>query len=95
LLSKKIKFKVYRSIILPVDLYGFETWSLILREEPRPTVFENRELGRIFEPRRDEIRGEWRKLHNEGSNELYCSQNIVRVIKSRKMRWAGHVARME
>jgi hypothetical protein len=69
------------SIILPVDLYGCETWSLILRGEPRSRVFENRVLGRIFVLRRDEITGEWRKLHNEVLNDLYCSHNIVRVIK--------------
>jgi len=57
-------------------------------------VFENRVLRRIFGPKRDEVRGEWRKLHNEKLNDLYCSPNILRVIKSRRMRWAGHVARM-
>jgi len=57
-------------------------------------VFENRVLRRIFGPKRDEVTGEWRKLHNEELNDLYCSPNIVRVIKSRRMRWAGHVARM-
>ena len=57
-------------------------------------MFENRVLRRIFGPRRDEVTGEWRKLHNEELNDLYCSSNIVRVIKSRGMRWAGHVARM-
>jgi PAS domain-containing protein len=65
------------------------------REERRVRVFENRVLRRIFGPRRDEVTGEWRKLHNEELNDLYCSPNIVRVIKSRRMRWAGHVARME
>jgi len=75
-------------------LYGCETWSLILREERRLRVFENRMLRRIFGPKRDEITGEWRKLHNEKLNDLYCSPNIVRVIKSRRKRWAGHVACM-
>jgi len=75
-------------------LYGFETWSLTLREERRLRVFENRVLRRIFGPRRDEVTGEWRKLHNEELNDLYCSPNIVRVIKSRRMRWAVHVACM-
>ena len=75
--------------------YGCETWSLTLREEHRLRVFENRVLRRIFGPRRDEVTGEWRKLHNEELNDLYSSHNIVRVIKSRRMRWAGHVARME
>ena len=57
-------------------------------------VFENRVLRRIFGPKRDEVTGEWRTLHNEELNDLYCSPNIVRVIKSRRMRWVGHVARM-
>jgi hypothetical protein len=65
-----------------------------MREEPRLRVFENRVLGRVFGPRRDEVTGEWRKLHNEELNDLYSLLNIVRVIKSRRMRWAGHVARM-
>jgi len=78
---------------LLVVLYGCETWSLTLREECRLRVFENRVLRRIFGPKRDEVTGEWRKLHNE-LNNLYFSPNIVRVIKSRRMRWAGHVARM-
>ena len=80
--------------ILPVVLYGCETWSLTLREESRLRVFENRILSQIFGPKRDEI-GEWRKLHNEELHSLYRSPNIVRVIKSRRLRWAGHVARME
>ena len=95
LLSKNLKIKIYRTIILPVVLYGCETWSLTLREEHRLRVFENRVLRRIFGPKRDGVTGEWRKLHNEELNYLYCSPNIVRVIKSRKMRCAGHVARME
>jgi hypothetical protein len=65
-----------------------------LREERKLRVFENRVLSRIFVPRRDEVTGDWRRLHNEELNDLYCSPNIVRVIKSRRMRWAGHVARM-
>jgi hypothetical protein len=84
----------YGTIILPVVLYGCETWSLTLREERRLRVLENMVLRRIFGPRRDEVTGEWRRLHNEELNDLYCSPNIVRVIKSRRMRWAGHVARM-
>jgi len=68
---------------------------IILREERKLRVFENMVLRRIFGPRRDEVTGEWRRLHNEELNDLYCSTNIVRVIKSRRMRWAGHVARMD
>ena len=94
LLSKNSKIKIYRTIILPVVLYGCETWSLTLREERRLRVFENRMLRRVFGPKRDEVKGEWRKLHNEELSDLYSLPNIVRVIKSRRMRWAGHVARM-
>ena len=76
-------------------MYGCETWSLTLREERRQRVFENRVLRRVFGPKRDEVTGEWRKLHNEELNDMYSLPNIVRVVKSRRMRWAGHVARME
>ena len=69
-------------------------WSLTLREEHRLRVFENRVLRKVFGPKRVEVTGEWRKLHNEELNDLYSSPNIVRVVKSRRMRWAGHVARM-
>ena len=75
-------------------MYGCETWSLTLREERRLRVFENRVLRRVFGPKRDEVTGEWRKLRNEELNDLYSLQNIVRVVKSRRMRWAWHVARM-
>jgi len=94
LLSKNLKIKIYRTIILPVVLYGCETWSLTLREERKLRVFENMVLRRIFGPRRDEVTGEWRRSHNEELNDFYSSPNIVRVIKSRRLRWAGHVARM-
>jgi hypothetical protein len=83
-----------RTIILPVVLYGCETWSPTLREERRLRVFENRVLWKVFGPKRGEVTGEWRKLHNEELNDLYPLPNIVRVVKSRRMRWAGHVARM-
>jgi len=94
LLSKNLKIKIYRNIIFPFVLYGCETWSLTLREERRLRMFETRVLRRIFGPKRDEVTGHWRKLHSEERNDLYRSPNIVRVIKSRRMRWAGHVARM-
>jgi hypothetical protein len=94
LLSKNLKIRLYKTIILPVVLYGRETWSLTLREEHIPKVFENRVLWRIFGPRRDEVTGEWRKLHNEELHDLYSSPSISRIIKSQRMRWAGHVARM-
>jgi len=84
----------YRTIIFPVVLYGCETWSLTLREERKLRVFENMVLRRIFGPRGDEVTGELRRLYNEELNDLYSSPNIVRVTKSRRMRWAGHVARM-
>jgi hypothetical protein len=84
----------YETIILPVVLYGCETWFLTLREENRLRVFENSVLRRIFGPKRDEVTGERRKLHNEELHILYSSPNIIRQIKSRRMRWAGHVARM-
>ena len=90
LLYKNIKIKIYRTINLPVVLYGCETWSLTLREECRLRVLENRVLRKIFDAKRDAVTGEWRKLHNEELNDLY-SPNIIRVIKSRRMKWVGHV----
>jgi hypothetical protein len=79
-------------IILSVVLYGCETWSLTLGEERRLRVFENRVLRRVFGPKRDKVTGEWRKLHDEELHDLYCSPNITQVI--RRVRWAGHVARI-
>ena len=93
LLSKNVKSKVYIAIILFV-LCGCETWSLTVREQRRLRVSENRVLRRIFGPKRDEVTGDRSKLHNEELSDLYCTPNIVGVIKSRRMRWAGHVARM-
>jgi len=94
LLSKNLKTKIYRTIILPVVLYGCETWSLTFREERRLRVFDNRMLRRVFGPKRDEVTGEWRKLHNEEPSDLYSLPSIVWVVKSRRKRWAWHVARM-
>jgi hypothetical protein len=92
LLSKNTTIKIYRTIIFPVVVYGCGTWSLTQREEHRMRVFKNRVLRRIFGPKRDEVAREWRRLHNEELNDLYSSPNIIRVIKSKKMRWVGHVA---
>jgi hypothetical protein len=94
LLSRNVEVKIYETIILPAVLYGCETWSLTLREEHRLRVFENRVLRIIFGPKRDELTGEWRKLHIEELHNLYSSPDIIRYIKPRRMRWAGHVARM-
>jgi hypothetical protein len=90
LLSRNLKVKIYKTIILPVILYGCETWSQTLREEHRLRVFENRVLRRIFGPKRDEVMGEWRKLHNGELHNLYSPPRIIRQIKSRRMRWVGH-----
>jgi hypothetical protein len=86
------QIRIYKTIILPVVLYGCETWSLTLREEHKLRVFENRVLRRIFGIKRDEVTGDWRKLHNEEFHNLCSSPNIIRIIKSRRMRWAWHVA---
>jgi hypothetical protein len=91
LLSKNLKIEIYRTIILPVILYGCETWWLTLREEPRLRVFENRVLRKTFGSNRDEVTEQRIKLHNEELNDLCCSPTIVRVTKSR-MRWAGNVS---
>jgi hypothetical protein len=91
--SKNVKVKIYRSVIFPVVVHGCESWSLTLREEHMMRVSENRILSMIFGPKRDEVTGEWRKLHNEELNYLY-SPNIIWVIKPRSMRWTGHVARV-
>jgi hypothetical protein len=91
LLSKNLKIRIYETIILPVVRYGCETWSLTLRKERRLRVFENRLLKRIFGPKRDEVMGEWRKLRNEELHDLYSLPSIIRIIKSRRMRWTRHV----
>jgi hypothetical protein len=94
LLSKNVKNKIYKTTTLPVVLYGCETWSLTLREEHRLRVFENRVLRKIFGPKKDEVIGVWRKLHNQELHNLHSSPNIIIMINSRKIRWAGHVACM-
>ncbi|KAJ4446884.1 hypothetical protein ANN_13584 [Periplaneta americana] len=94
LLSKNLKVRIYKTVILPVVLYGCETWTLTLREEHRLRVFENKVLRIIFGAKRDEVTGEWRKLHNTELHALYSSPDIIRNIKSRRLRWAGHVAHM-
>jgi hypothetical protein len=93
-LSRNIKVKIYKTIILSVILYGCETWSLMLRKEHRLRVYENRVLRRIFGPKRDEVTGEWSKLHSGELHNLYSSPDIIRQVKSRRTRWAGHVACM-
>jgi hypothetical protein len=94
MLSRNLKVKIYKTIFLPVVLYGCDTWSLTLREEHRLRVFENRVLRGIFGAKWDEVMGKWRMLHNGELHDLYSSPDIIRQIKSRRMRWAGHVARM-
>jgi hypothetical protein len=89
-----MKITIYRSVTLSVVLYGCGTWSLTLREEHRLRLFENRALRIIFGPNWGKITGDWRTLHNEELNVLCSSPNTIWVVKSRRMRWAGHVARM-
>jgi hypothetical protein len=91
---ENLKIRVYKTIILPVVLYGCETWSLTLSEGHRLMVFENRVLRGILGPKRIEVTGEWRKLHNEELHDLYPSPSIIRMVKARRMRWVGHVARI-
>jgi hypothetical protein len=94
LLSENVKVRIYKTINLPVVLYRCETWSLTVREEHKARVFENRVLRRIFGPKMDGVTGGWIMLYNEELHNLYSSPSIIRIIKSRRMRWAGHVARM-
>jgi hypothetical protein len=94
LLSKNVKIKIYKTIILPVVLFWYETWCLILREEHRLRMFENRMPRRIFGPKKEEAAGDWRKPHNVELRNLYFLPSIIRMIKLRRMRWAGHVAGM-
>jgi hypothetical protein len=94
LLSKNVKLRIYKTTIFPVVLYGSETVSMTLSEEHRLRVIENRVLRKISGPKRDEMIGGWRKLHEEGPHKLYGSPSIIRIIKSRRVRWAGYVALM-
>jgi hypothetical protein len=94
LLYRNVNIRIYKTIILPVVLYGCETWSVTLREEHGLRVFENRVRKRIFGPRRDEMIGGWRKLHNEELRNSYSSPSIIRITKLRSVRWAGNVARI-
>jgi hypothetical protein len=93
-ISKSVKINTYRNIILPAVLYGCETWSLTVEKEGRLRGFENRVLRRIFRPKRNEVTGEWKRLHNKELYGLYSSPDIIRGIKSRRMIWAEHVTRM-
>jgi hypothetical protein len=87
-----MKVRIYKT--LPVVLYGCETWSLTVGEEHKLRMFENMVMRRIFGPKRDGVLGGWRKLHNEELHNLYSSPSVIRIIKSMRMRWAGHVAQM-
>jgi hypothetical protein len=91
---QKYKSRIYKTIILSVLLYGRETWSLTLREEHRLRVFENMVLRRVSGSKRDEVTGDWRKLHNKELYNLCPSPSIFRMMKSRRIKWAGNVARM-
>jgi hypothetical protein len=93
-LSKNVKIRIYKITIFACGSVWVRTWSLTLGKEPRPGVFEDIVLRRIFGPRRDEVRASWRKLHNEELRNLYSSPRIIRMIKSRRMRWAGNIARL-
>jgi hypothetical protein len=93
-LSKNVQVRIQRTTILPLVLYRCETWSLTIREEHKLRVFENKVMRKIFRPKRDEVMGGWRKLHNEELHNLFSSPIIIRIIKLRWIRWAGHVARM-
>ena len=95
LLSKKLKISTYETIVLPVVFYGCKSWSLTFTEEHRLRVFENKALRKIFGAKRGEITGEWRKLHNSEIPALYSSPNIIRNLKSRRLRWAGRFVCME
>ena len=96
LLSKKIRVKTYKTVILfrvlSIVLYSCKTWSLTLREEYRLRVFKNKALRKIFRAKKDDITREWRKLHNAELHALYSSPNIIKSLKSRRLRWAGRVA---
>jgi hypothetical protein len=93
-LSWSIEIMMNRTVVLPVVLYGCKNWSLTLRKVCKLSVFENRVLTRIFGPEREEVVGEWRRLHNEELYALYFLPNIIRMIASRILRWAEHVARI-
>jgi hypothetical protein len=91
---KNLGIKIYKAVIFSVAFYGRETWSLTLGEEHRLRMFENSVERRIFGPQRDEVMGGWRKLHNEGLRNLYSSPHVIRMMKSRRVGWAGHIACM-
>jgi hypothetical protein len=90
-MSKNVKIRIYKTIILPAVLYRCGTLSLTLMEERRLRVFGNRVVRHIFRPKRGEMTGGWRKLHTEDLHDLYSSPSIIRMIKSRRMGWTGHV----